>query len=139
MVNTFVSANAPAKRFQREKFSNLVNIGDATFCFSGHDSSGRNAMHSTSCSSTGYQRALVRAGRGAPVSLARLWTGRARVSTATNTAVPRCVATTTHRTRVSEKRLLPSRSTRELLKVALGPETSTSQRRDPRKPRHLTG
>jgi hypothetical protein len=96
-------------------------------------------MHTTSCNSAGHQRALVRAGLRAPVSLASLWTGRARVSTATNTAIPRCVATTTHRTRVSEKRLLPSRSTREPLNVALGPETSTSQRRDPGNPRHLSG
>jgi hypothetical protein len=40
---------------------------------------------------------------------------------------------------VSEKRPLPSRSTREPVKVALGPETSASKRRDPGKPRHLSG
>ena len=126
MVNTFVSARCARKTISTRELSNLVNIGDATFCFSAHDSSGRNAMHSTSCSSIGYQRALVRAGFRAPVSLARLWTGRARVSTATNTAIPRCVATTTHRTRVSEMRPLPSRSNCEPLKLALCPETFTS-------------
>ena len=139
MVNTFVSARCARKTISTREFSNLVNIGDATFCFSGHDSSGRNAMHNTSCSSIGYQRALVRAGLRSPVSLARLWTGRARVSTATNTAIPRCVSTTTHRTRVSEKRPLPSRSTAEPIKLALHPETFSSQRRDPGKPRHLSG
>jgi hypothetical protein len=138
MVNTFVSARCARKAISTRE-SYLVNIGDATFCVSDHDSSGSNAMHSTSCNSIGCQRALVRAGLRTPVSLARLWTGRARVSTATNTTIPRCVTTTAHRTRVSEKRPLPSRSTREPLKVAVGPETSTSQRRGPRKPRYLSG
>jgi len=96
-------------------------------------------MHSTSCSSIGNERALVRACLRVPVSLARLWTGRARVSTATNTVIPRCVTTTAHRTRVSEKRPLPSRSNAEPIKLALHPETFTSQRRDPGKPRHLSG
>jgi len=89
--------------------------------------------------SIGYQRALVRAGLRTSVSLPRLWTGRARVSTATNTTIPRCVTTTTHRTRVSEMRPLPSRLNCEPLKLALYPETFTSQRRDPGKPRHLSG
>jgi len=81
-------------------------------------------MHITLCRSTDYQRALARAELRAPVNLTRMWTGRARISTATNTAIPRCVASTTHRTRVSEKRLLPS----------IPPSAG-----DPRKPRHLSG
>jgi len=41
-----VSAACARERFQREEFSNLANIDDATFCFSGHDSSEkRNAHH----------------------------------------------------------------------------------------------
>jgi hypothetical protein len=64
-------------------------------------------MHRASCDSISYQRGLIRAGLRAPVSIASLWTGRARVSTATNTVVPRCVTTTTHRTRVSENALPP--------------------------------
>lgn len=139
MVNTFVSAICARRTISTRKLSILVNIGDATFCFSGCDSLGGNAMHSTSCSSIGYQRAVIRAGLRAPVSLARLWTGRARVSTATNTVIPRCITTTTHRTRVSEMRPLPSRLNCEPVTLALCPETFTSQRRDPGKPRHLSG
>ena len=90
--------------------------------------------------SMGYQRALIRAGLRTPVSLAQLWTGRARVSTATNTVIPRCATTTTHRTRVSEMRPSPSRLNCELLQAApLRAETFTSQRRDPGKPRHSSG
>ena len=96
-------------------------------------------MLSMFCGSIGYQRAPSRAGRRTSVSLAQLWTGRARVSTATNTAIPRCATTTTHRTRVSEMRPLPSRLNFEPLKLAHCPETITSQRRDPGKPRHLSG
>jgi hypothetical protein len=90
--------------------------------------------------SIGYQRALVRAGLRTSVSLPRLWTGRASVSTATNTVIPRCVTTATHRTRVSEMRPSPSRLNCELPQAApLRAETFTSQRRDPGKPRHLSG
>ena len=87
--------------------------------------------------SIGYQRALRRAGLRTPVSLAQLWTGRARVSTATNTVIPRCVTTTTHRTRVSEMRPSPSRWNCELLAAPLRAETFTSQRRDPGKSRGI--
>jgi hypothetical protein len=59
---------------------------------------------------------------------------------AANTAVRRCATTNMHRTRVSEMRLSPSRLNCELLEAApLRAETFTSQRRDPGKPRHLSG
>ena len=96
-------------------------------------------MQSMLRGSIGYQRAPSRAGRRTSVSLAQLWTGRARVSTATNTVVPRFATTTTHRTRVSEMRLSPSRLSIEPLNLAHCPEAITSQRRDPGKPRHLSG
>jgi hypothetical protein len=97
-------------------------------------------MQSILRGSIGYQRAQNRAGLRTSVSLAQLWTGRARVSTATNTVVPRCATTTTHRTRVSEMRPSPSRLNCEPLHAAtLRAETFTSQRRDPGKPRHLSG
>lgn len=123
----------------RERFSFLVNIDDAAFCFL-VTLSGRSTMQSALRSSIGYQRALIRAGLRTAVSLPRLWTGRARVSTATNTVIPRCVTTTTHRTRVSEMRSLSSRLKCELLQAApFRAETFTSQRRDPGKPPHLSG
>jgi hypothetical protein len=96
-------------------------------------------MHNILRGSIGYQRALKRAGLRTPVSVAQRWTGRARVSTATNTVIPRCVTTTTGRTRVSEMRLSPSRLNCELLAAPLRAETFTSQRRDPGTPRHLSG
>jgi hypothetical protein len=93
---------------------------------------GRITMQSVLRSSIGYQRARIRAGLRTSVSPARLWTGRARVSTATNTAIPRCVTTTTHRTRVSEMRLSPSWLNCEPLDAAsLRAETFISKRRDP--------
>jgi hypothetical protein len=61
-------------------------------------------MHNVMRKSMSHQSAVSRLGLRVPSGLARLWTGRARVSTATNTVIPRCVATTTHRTRVSEMR-----------------------------------
>jgi hypothetical protein len=138
MVNMFVSAKCARALFQREGII-LVNIDGAAFSFL-TATLGRITMQSVLRSSIGYQHARIRAGLRTSVSLARLWTGRARVSTATNTAIPRCVATTTHRTRVSEMRLSPSRLNCEPLEAApLRAETFTSQRRDPGKPRHLSG
>jgi hypothetical protein len=76
---------------------------DAAFVLSGCDS-GRITMHNTLRSSVRYQRASIRAGLRTPITFACRWTGRARVSVATDTLIPRCVTTTTHRTRVSEMR-----------------------------------
>jgi len=69
-------------------------------------------MHRSLQSPRSDNVALVRAGFRTPVPFTHIWTGRARVSMTTDTLVPRCVATTTHRTRVSEMRLLgrPRRS-----------------------------
>lgn len=80
------------------------HIDDAAFVLSGHDS-GEITMHTTLRSSVSCQRASIRAGLRTPITFACRWTGRARVSVATNTLIPRCVTTTTHRTRVSEMRL----------------------------------
>jgi hypothetical protein len=88
-------------------------------------------MHNVMRKSMSHQSAVSRAGLRVPSGLARLWTGRARVSTATNTDIPRCVATTTHRTRVSEMRDSASRLGRGPLKARpFSTETLTSKRRD---------
>ncbi len=81
-------------------------------------------------SSVDCQRASSRAGLRTPVTFARLWTGRARVSAATNTLIPRCVTTTTHRTRVSEMRSFASRVDSGLI-APLSTGTFSHQRRDP--------
>lgn len=93
-------------------------------------------MQRASNVSISVQRGEFRAGSRAPFSLASTWTGRARVSTATDSAVPQCVATTTHRTRVSEMRQAPSRSNCEPLNgLPIRSETYTSSRRNPVSPR----
>lgn len=108
----------------------LANIDDAAFVLSGCDS-GRIAMHNALRSSNSHQRATIRAGLRTPMTFARRWTGRARISVATNTLIPRCVATTTHRTRVSEMRSPESRVNRDpLIARPVIPETSNLQRRD---------
>jgi hypothetical protein len=86
------------------------------------------------------QSAADRARLRLPLNLVGRRRGRARISAATSTAVPRCLASTSHRTRVSEMRRLPSRSKceRSQLIVTL-PGTLTSERRDPGSPRHLSG
>jgi hypothetical protein len=97
-------------------------------------------MHATKRNSVGYQGAVIRADLRTPMISAGRWTGRARVSTATNTAVPRCVTTTTHRTRVSEIRSLLSRLIRELsIAPRSSSETSSLQRRDQGLPTHSSG
>lgn len=95
-------------------------------------------MHRASCVSiSDWRRGLFRAGSRVPVSLASEWTGRARVSDATNTSVPRCLAIATHRTRVSEMRNQPSRRARTPLSAAgIRPETNNFERRDPGTPLH---
>lgn len=103
MVNMFVSAKC-ARALLGERVLILANIDDAAFVLSGCDS-GRIIMHNVLRSSVSYRRASIRASLRTPVTLACRWTGRARVSVATNTLIPRCVTTTTHRTRVSEMRL----------------------------------
>lgn len=88
-------------------------------------------MHSSLRSSVGYQRASIRAGLRTPITFASRWTGRARVSAATNTLIPQCVTTTTHRTRVSEMRSHESRMNRDLLVAGrVRTETSNLVRRD---------
>jgi hypothetical protein len=88
-------------------------------------------MHNVMRKSMSHQSAVSRAGLRVPSGLAHLWTGRARVSTATNTLIPRCVATTTHRTRVSEMRDSASRlDCGPLHARPLSAETLTSKRRD---------
>jgi hypothetical protein len=102
--------------------------------------SGRITMQSAVRSSIGYQRAVIRAGLRTPVTSTRRWTGRARVSMATNTVIPKCVTTTTHRTRVSEMRSSVSRGSRDLLVAdPVRTETLNLRRRDPGLPRHLSG
>jgi hypothetical protein len=117
----------------------LVTSAMRLFCFQGARLP-RNAMQTNLRRGTGYTRVATRAGLRARSSIARFWTGRARVSTATNTAVPRCVATTTHRTRVSEMRFSPSRSNCEsLMRSPLGAGTWPFERRRLGNPRPLSG
>jgi hypothetical protein len=89
-------------------------------------------MHDVMRNSISHQSAVSRAGLRAPSGLAQLWTGRARVSTATNTVIPRCVATTTHRTRVSEMRDSASRLDCRAQTRPFSAETLTSKRRGSR-------
>lgn len=129
MVNMFVSAKCARALLGEEVFI-LADIDDAAFVLSGYDS-GRITMHQALRSSVSYQRASVRAGLRTPVTLVGRWTGRARVSVVTNTLIPRCVATTTHRTRVSEMRPPESRVNRDpLIARPVIPEISNLQRRD---------
>ena len=90
-------------------------------------------MHRLLCVPINDQRrGLFLASSLVPVSHASLWTGRARVSDATNTAVPQCFATTMHRTRLSEMRHTPSRRMRMLLRAArIHPETNNFERGGP--------
>jgi hypothetical protein len=88
-------------------------------------------MHNALLSSVDYQRGSIRAGLRTPATVAGQWTGRARVSLATNTSIPRCVTTTTHRTRVSEMRSSKSRLNRgPLTASSLHAETLNLKRRD---------
>jgi hypothetical protein len=88
-------------------------------------------MHNVMRKSMSHQSAVSRAGLRVPSGLTHLWTGRARVSTATNTVIPRCVATTTHRTRVSDMRDSASRLDCGALQAPpFSAETLTSKRRD---------
>ena len=88
-------------------------------------------MHNTLRSSVICQRASIRARLRTPITFACRWTGRARVSVATNTLIPRCVTTTTHRTRVSEMRLSESRGNCDsFITGPIGTETSNLRRRD---------
>lgn len=97
-------------------------------------------MHNTMRSSISHQRALVRAGLRTPMTFARQWTGRARVSAATNTVIPRCATTITHRTRVSEMRSSVSRvNCNPRVADPVRTETVNLPRRDPGLPRHLSG
>ena len=108
----------------------FVNIDGAAFVLSGHDS-GRITMHNALRNSVSHQRASIRARLRTPITFASRRLGRARVSAATNTLIPRCVATTTHRTRVSEMRLSESRGNRAaFIAGPIGSETSNLQRRD---------
>jgi hypothetical protein len=84
------------------------HIDGAAFFLSGRDS-GRITMHNALFSSVDFQGASVRADLRTPATVAGQWTGRARISLATNTSIPRCVTTATHRTRVSEMRSSQSR------------------------------
>jgi hypothetical protein len=89
-------------------------------------------MHNVMRNSMSCQSAVSRAGLRVSSGLTRLWTGRARVSTATNTTIPRCVATTTHRTRVSEMRVHASRlDCGPVSEGHFSAETLTSKRRVP--------
>jgi hypothetical protein len=88
-------------------------------------------MHNVMRKSMSHESAVFRAGMRVPSGLAHRWTGRARVSTATDTVIPRCVATTTHRTRVSEMRDSASRLDRGSLQaLPSSAETLTLERRD---------
>ena len=87
-------------------------------------------MHYALRSPVSHQRASIRARLRTPITFAGRWTGRARVSAATNTLIPRCVATTTHRTRVSEMRRAESRGNRAALVARpIGTGNSNLQRR----------
>ena len=130
MVNNWVS-EVRAHDFDEWIFPR--NIGDATFSFSGYDSSG-DAMHRASCVSISGERGQFRAGSRAPMSPVSRWTGRARVSDVTNTMVPRCLATATHRTRVSEMRHQPSRMDMPLGAAPIHRETNNFERGGPGTP-----
>ena len=97
-------------------------------------------MHSTLRTSIGRQNTLQRASLRTPMIRTNLWTGRARVSTATSTILPRCAGTATHRTRVSEMRASVPRASGDLLNVdQFRPEIFNFQRRVPGLPLHLSG
>jgi hypothetical protein len=97
-------------------------------------------MHNVMRNSMSHQSAVFRAGSRVPLGLSRMWTGRARVSATTNTLIPRCVATTTHRTRVSEMRTSSSRLQCAPLSAAhSSAEILTSKRRDSGSLLHSSG
>lgn len=91
-------------------------------------------MHRASCVSIGGERGQFRAGARVPMTLVSRWTGRARVSDATNTTVARCLATATHRTRVSEMRHQPSRMDMPLSAALIHLETNNFERGGPGTP-----
>ena len=125
--------------FKGSRVPMVKDVDGAAFLFL-VATSGRITMQSALRSSIGYQRAAIRAGLRTPVTLTRRWTGRARVSAATNTVIPKCVTTTTHRTRVSEMRSSDSRGNRNLpVADTVRTETLNLRRRDPGLPRHLSG
>ncbi len=97
-------------------------------------------MHSTLRTSIGQQNALQRASLRTPMIRTNLWTGRARVSTATNTILPRWAGPATHRTRVSEMRASVRRANDDLLDPGqFRLEIFNFQRRVPGLSRHLSG
>lgn len=123
MVGRFVSAKLRPRTTAARK-SQSSQSSARLFAFPGATIE-RSTMHTALRSSIGYQRALIRAGLRMPVKAGRRWTGRARVSAATNTVIPKCVTTTTHRTRVSEMRSSVSRVNCDLL-VKFAPRRSNS-------------
>jgi hypothetical protein len=72
--------------------------------------------------------------------VARSWTGRSVVTSATDRARPRFATAGTHRTRVSETRLFASRTTTPRIERArTGPVTTPIQRRRPSAPLIISG
>jgi hypothetical protein len=79
-------------------------------------------------SPTPKQQRARRDGRGS--ARARSWTGRAVVSCSTDSLVPKRGTIATHRTRVSEMRLLPRTGPAFGAKDSKVPAPSTVERRD---------
>jgi hypothetical protein len=97
-------------------------------------------MHNVMRKPMSCRSAVSRVGSRVPSGLSRMWTGRARVSATTDTIIPRCVATTTHRTRVSEMRTSPSRLECTPRSAAhSSAEALTSKRRDSGSRLHSSG
>lgn len=111
--------------YERE-FLFLVSIGDATFSFQHMKSS--EPMHSALHNPGSTNFAFTRAGFRTPTPFTRVWTGRARVSTKTDTLVPRCAASTTRRTRVSDMRFPVSDEMCSAFRGAFVPRASTPRR-----------
>ena len=83
------------------------------------------------CHSTNDVRDPRRAMIRAPRQRVRSWTGRAAMSSMTDTLVPRFVTAGTHRTRVSEMRLPAGTDSRSMFERMSVPGSATQQgRRD---------
>ena len=95
-------------------------------------------MHTMPGKQTRNFRGLGRDRLRTPMGVAS-WTGRSGISTATNSRVSRSVASTTHRTRVSEMRLPAARALQEQRSVAGDLEPSTPDAQELSQPLQVSG